>query len=379
MSTTYKRQKDNNKQTKNMNNKILIGMSGGIDSAVAAYLLQQKGYSVTGTTLRLWNVGETRCCEIGKAQNTAKRLDILYQPHNMFPAFRQYVVKPFVAEYAVGRTPNPCIICNRHVKWAGLIELADTLGADYIATGHYAAVVKLANGRFTVRRAKDEKKDQSYMLCKLSQDQLARTVLPLAALTKQQVRQLAAQAQIADGNSPESQEICFVTDGNYADYVERECSDSGCTKAGNFVDDAGNILGTHNGIIHYTVGQRKGLSLALGYPVYVKTIRPATNEIVIGTDSSLYEWKIFCDELNFMSVPDIAVGKKMPAKVSIRYHHNGENAIVTRINSAVVSVSFVEKPVRAPAPGQAAVFYDDDDSIIGSGRIIRSNHEHNNN
>ncbi len=345
--------------------RIVVGMSGGVDSAVCAYLLREAGCEVTGVTLRTWEEKENRCCEIGKARLTAQQLDIRYQPWNMLPPFREHVVKPFLEEYMQGRTPNPCVECNRYVKWEGLLHMADVLQADYVATGHYAAVVRLENGRLAVRQAEDKKKDQSYMLYRLTQEQLARTFLPLGNLTKPEVREVAAEAELAPKNQADSQEICFVTDGSYADFLEREV---GPFTEGNFIDADGNIQGRHRGIACYTVGQRKGLGLALGYPAYVKEIRPQTNEVVIGSEASLFTNEIFCNELSLMGLPEIG-NEVLRVLVRIRYHHAGEYAEIRRAGDDRIRISF-EKPVRAPTPGQSAVFYNEDTVVLGGGKIL---------
>ena len=228
--------------------KVIVGMSGGVDSAVAAYLLREAGLEVVGVTLRTWTETDNRCCEIGRAQETARQLGIRYYPHNMLPAFRERVVMPFCAEYLRGHTPNPCVECNRYVKWTGLINLADTLSADYVATGHYARIVALADGRLCVGAAADERKDQSYMLYRLTKDQLARTILPLGELTKEQVREIARKANLAVRDAADSQEICFVGEGDYASFVQNMTKNTDAFTAGNFVDEGGNIVGRHCGI-----------------------------------------------------------------------------------------------------------------------------------
>lgn len=345
--------------------KVVVGMSGGVDSAAAAYLLREAGYEVVGVTLRTWESGSSRCCEIDLARSTASRLGIKYFPWNVVQAFREYVVQPFMDEYVNGRTPNPCVECNPHVKWAGLSHVADVLQADFIATGHYAAIASMENGRLAIKKAVDERKDQSYMLYRLTQKQLARTLFPLGDMTKEQVRRLAVEAGIAPENQSESQEICFVSEGSYADYIEKA---KGAFSKGNFVDESGKIVGEHRGIAHYTVGQRKSLGLALGYPAYVKTIRAKTNEIVVGSEAALYRDEIFCDRLAFMGIGEIEA-QPVRALVKTRYHHAGAWAELIRTGEDRVQISF-EQPVRAVSPGQSAVFYDAGGCVLGGGRII---------
>ena len=235
--------------------KVIVGMSGGVDSAVAAYLLKQQGYEVLGVTLRVWGSDDedSRCCEIDEARRTCGILDIKYHPHNCTMLFDENVVRPFVDDYLQGLTPNPCIECNRYVKWAKLMELADVFGADYVATGHYAFVDHLENGRYTVRMADHTAKDQTYMLYKLTQEQLARTLMPLGGYTKDEVRQIARDAGLPCADKEDSQEICFVTEGRYTDFIG-EHTDRVLPGEGDFVDMDGNVLGKHKGIHPMALG-----------------------------------------------------------------------------------------------------------------------------
>ncbi len=350
--------------------RIVVGMSGGVDSAVTAYLLKCAGHDVIGVTLKTWlnEEGEvSRCCEIDDANRAAIAMDIPFYTVNCAHEFRSSVVEPFINEYICGRTPSPCVICNRTVKWAKMLEFADSMHADYIATGHYASVVKLDNGRYTVKTADSAAKDQAYMLYRLTQEQLARTIMPLGGLTKDEVREIAKTAGLEIANKADSQEICFITHGSYSDYIE-EHSEDYTPKEGNFVDEDGNVLGRHKGIIHYTVGQRKGLGVAMGYPVFVKRIDAEKNEVVLCRDEALWGTKIICKDLNFQSIPDIAPGEKIEANVRIRYRHSGDRAVIERIDDSAVSVLF-KTPVRAATPGQSAVFYDDNGYVIGGGVI----------
>ena len=348
-------------------------MSGGVDSAVAAYLLKEAGHDVIGITLRTWVASdgtESRCCEIDDARRVARRLDIPYHTYNCLSDFKKYVTDPFIRSYMCGETPNPCILCNRHVKWDRMMYLANVLQADYIATGHYASVVRTANGRFSVKRSLHTEKDQSYMLCRLTQEQLAATLMPLGNLSKQEVRSIAEQADIPVAAKRDSQEICFVPDGNYADYIE-ENTDAPVSGEGFFVDEKGSRIGKHKGIIHYTVGQRKGLGLAMGHPVYVNRICPDTNEVVVGDEQSLYRTRIFCDDVSYMSIPGLEKGQAMNSSVKVRYHHAPQDAVIEALGDGRIMISFSE-PVRAPAPGQSAVFYDENDCVIGAATITKS-------
>ena len=354
-----------------MSKRIIVGMSGGVDSAVAALLLKQAGYEVIGVTLRTWESGdgsESRCCEIDDARDTARYLGIEYYAFNCLSDFRRHVVSPFVDAYLHGRTPNPCVNCNRFVKWERMMYYANVLQADTIATGHYASVVRLDNGRFTLQKADCAQKDQTYMLWRLTQEQLSRTLMPLGRLTKEKVRSIAEQAGLPVADKPDSQEICFVPDGSYADFIADNAGDS-LPGEGNFVDEWGNILGRHKGIIHYTIGQRKGLGIALGEPTYVSEIRAGSNEVVLGKAECLLRSEIFCRNLNFVCIADLPIGKSITANVKIRYHDGGSNGTVTRTGEETVRIAF-EGKVRAPAPGQSAVFYDQTGCILGGGEIF---------
>lgn len=351
--------------------KVIVGMSGGVDSAVAAYLLKEAGHEVIGMTLRTWedrDGAESRCCEIDDARETAWKLHIRYMAPNCISDFDEKVKKPFFKSYIDGFTPNPCIECNRYVKWERMLYYASIMEADYIATGHYASVVQKGNGRWTVQQADSAEKDQTYMLYGLSQDQLAHTLMPLGKLSKTEVRAIAAQAGLSVASKQDSQEICFVTQGSYADLIETDPKLK-TAGPGNFVSEEGKILGRHKGIIHYTVGQRRGLGIAFGVPMYVRSINAETNEVVLGKESSLYRSKLCCRNINFLSIPDIPEGSSVRAKVKIRYHHEGEQATIIRDGEETLCIIF-DKPVRAATPGQSAVFYDEQNCVIGGGKIF---------
>ncbi len=353
--------------------KVVVGMSGGVDSAVCAYLLKEAGYDVLGVTLRTWQAEdgtEGRCCEIDDARSAAFRIGIPFYPINCTGEFREKIIEPFVDSYLHGQTPNPCIDCNRAVKWEKLLFYARATGAKYIATGHYASVVKLENGRYTVKKALHAEKDQTYMLYRLSQEQLAATLMPLGELSKSEVRRIAAEEGLPVASKPDSQEICFVTDGSYADFIEKTAKDA-LPGEGAFVDEDGNVLGTHKGIIHYTVGQRRGLGLPLGYPAYVKAIRADKNEVVIGEERSLYSRELFCRDLNFLSIAGLRVGERLACTAKIRYRHGGQAAKIEMQGPDRLKVCF-DEPVRAATPGQSAVFYDEDGCVIGGGVIAEA-------
>ncbi len=350
--------------------KVIVGMSGGVDSAAAAFLLKEAGYDVVGATLRTW-VGsdgqESRCCEIDDARETARAIGIPYYAFNCIYDFESKVVKPFVQDYLHGMTPNPCVVCNREIKWEWLLYYANVLKADYVATGHYASVVKLENGRYTVRKASHDEKDQTYMLYRLTQDQLARTLMPLGEYSKPEVRNIAAGAGIRIASKPDSQEICFVADGDYADFI-REQEKGAVPGEGNYVDESGNILGRHKGIIHYTVGQRKGLGVAFGRPMYIKEIRADKNEIVLSGYEQTCCRAVLCKDMNFMGIPEPGEGERVRCRVKVRYRHSGQYALLEKTGEDLFKVSF-EEPVRFAAPGQSAIFYDENGCVLGGGII----------
>ena len=350
--------------------KVVVGMSGGVDSAVAAFLLKEKGYDVTGVTLRVWmsDEGEEgRCCEIDDAALVARKIGIPYHPFNCMSAFNEQVIEPFINSYLDGKTPNPCIECNRYIKWERLMYHAKVLGAELVATGHYAHVLRLNNGRYTVKTAAHAAKDQTYMLYKLTQEQLSHTLMPLGDLSKEEVRKIAADAGIPVADKPDSQEICFVPDGDYADYIVKH-SGREIPGPGNFVDEDGNVLGPHKGIIHYTVGQRKGLGIAMGYPIFVKEIRTGTNEVVLSSEESLFGTTVICGEVNFLSIEGLKPGERLRCNAKVRYHHTPAPAYLEALDNGDVKVEF-DEPVRAATPGQSSVFYDEDGCVIGGGII----------
>ncbi len=338
-------------------------MSGGVDSSVAALLLKEQGYEVIGVTMRIWPDGtEPGGTDAGKV---AKALDIPYYVVDFRPEFKEKVIDYFVSEYLRGRTPNPCVVCNRHVKWESLLKKAADIGADYIATGHYARIGRLPNGRYAIRNSVTAAKDQTYALYKLTQFQLAHTLMPAGEYNKEAIRRMAEGAGLPVAHKPDSQEICFVPDDDHTGFIRQEAGDR-LPPPGNFVTKDGEILGTHKGITHYTVGQRRGLSIALGRRIFVSEIRPAVNEVVIGEEEDVFSVSLRCNQLNFMGMDDVLEPKKVKAK--IRYAHSGAPAIIERTGADEIQCRF-EEPVRAVTPGQAVVFYDGD-YILGGGTII---------
>ena len=350
--------------------RVVVGLSGGVDSAVAAYLLKKEGHQVIGVTLRTWEAGSgaySRCCDISDARRTAMQLEIPYYNINSLPEFDEHVTEPFIRSYINGLTPNPCVACNRYVKWERMLKFADEMNAGFIATGHYARIVKTEEGRYSVKQAASAGKDQTYMLYMLTQDQLARTVMPLGGLSKEDVRGIAGEAGLDVAGKRDSQEICFVQDGGYAEYIGSH-HDGRLPPPGDFLDTSGNVIGRHRGIINYTVGQRKGLGIALGYPAYVKEIDAERNAVILGDEASVTEKEITAGDLCFMSIAGIAPGESIEAFVKIRYHHPAAPAIIEGIPGGLARIRFGEA-VRAPAPGQAAVFYDSEMRVMGGGTI----------
>ena len=351
-----------------MMSKVVVGLSGGVDSAAAAYLLKKEGYDVTGVILRTWEGEEPgRCCDIDDARDIASRLGIPFKVINCAADFERKVTAPFIESYICGRTPNPCVGCNRAIKWEYLMYAAGTVGAEYVATGHYAHVVKKENGRYTVRTADHAEKDQTYMLCRLSQEMLARTIMPLGAYSKDQVRKMAAEIGLSVADKPDSQEICFVPEGRYTEYIERHFSGT-LPPEGNFVDEAGSVLGRHKGIINYTVGQRKGLGIALGSPAYVIRIDAENDTVVLGPEESLWSRTVRVKDLNWLSIPGHSAGDYIRVRAKVRYQHRAADAVLTMLDDGTAELLF-DEPVRAAAPGQAAVFYDAEGCVIGGGEI----------
>ena len=354
--------------------KVVVGMSGGVDSSVAAYLLKEQGYDVIGVTMQIWQEEDVctveengGCCGLSAvedARRVAAALGIPYYVMNFREEFQKNVIYYFADSYVNGQTPNPCIACNRYVKWEALLKRSISIGADFIATGHYARVEQLSNGRYALRRSATAAKDQTYALYNLTQEQLKRTLMPVGEYTKEEVRVIAEKIGLLVADKPDSQDICFVQDGNYAAFIEEHTGKK--ASEGNFVTSDGTVIGRHKGIIHYTVGQRKGLGLALGYPAFVLEIRPETNEVVIGTYEESLTTVVRAKQLNFMSVEDLKEPLRVFAK--IRYNHKGAWCTVERTKEDEVTCCF-EEPQRAVTPGQAIVFYDGE-YVLGGGTIL---------
>ncbi len=358
-----------------MKKKVVVGMSGGVDSSVAAYLLKEQGYDVVGVTMQIWQDEEAAareenggCCglsAVDDARRVAETLEIPYYVMNFKKEFKCKVMDYFVEEYLQGRTPNPCIACNRYVKWESLLQRSLEIGADYIATGHYARVDKLANKRFAIRNSVTAAKDQTYALYNLTQFQLSHTLMPVGEYTKDQIREIASRRNLPVAHKPDSQEICFVPDQDYAAFIDKEAAGR-VPGPGNFVTEDGRILGRHKGITHYTVGQRRGLDLPMGHRIFVTEIRPETNEVVIGENEDTMTSRVVCDQLNYMAIEDLTEPMRVLAK--IRYNHKGEYCTIRKLADGSVECLF-EKPVRAATPGQAVVFYDGE-HVLGGGTIL---------
>lgn len=353
--------------------RVVVGMSGGVDSSVAAWLLKKQGYDVIGVTMQIWQDEEPDlqeenggCCglsAVDDARRVAAALEIPYYVMNFKKEFQQNVIDYFTGEYLNGRTPNPCIACNRYVKWEALLERSLSIGAEYIATGHYARVEQLPNGRYTLRRSATLAKDQTYALYNLTQEQLKRTLMPVGVYSKDEIRAMAEEIGLLVADKPDSQDICFVPDGDYARFIKETSGQD--IPEGNFVTPDGKVLGRHKGIIHYTVGQRKGLGLALGYPAFVLEIRPGTNEVVIGTYEESLTRTLRARQLNFMTVEDLTEPVRVFAK--IRYNHKGAWCTVEKTGKDEILCTFAE-PIRAVTPGQAVVLYDGE-YVMGGGTI----------
>lgn len=339
--------------------KIVVGLSGGVDSSVSAYLLKKQGFEVIGVTI-VTGMGENAAADAGRI---AEQLGIPHYVTDVSEEFNRQVVEYFVREYQQGRTPNPCIMCNPAVKWNALLAKADEVGARWVGTGHYGKVVRCPNGRYTI--AKALYKDQSYVLYRLKQEQLARTVMVLNGYTKEQVRQIAAEQGLCTARKPDSQEICFIPDRNYGRFVEEYSGEK--SEPGSFVDPQGKTLGSHKGIIHYTVGQRKGLGIALGEPRFVTELRPETNEVVLGTDEDCWCDGILAESLCWMMEEG---PEDQPVWGKIRYAQEEEPCRL-RIREDGVCECIFERPQRAATPGQSVVWYRDG-MVVGGGIITQS-------
>jgi tRNA-uridine 2-sulfurtransferase len=361
--------------------KVLVAMSGGIDSTVVALMLHHEGYEVVGITMKTWDYAssggstskkETGCCNIDSF-NDARAAAVEHGfPHYILDIrdeFGDFVIENFVEEYLAGRTPNPCVLCNTHIKWRALLKRADALGCEFIATGHYASVRQYTNGRYVISKAVDETKDQSYVLWGLQQDLLSRTLLPLGPYRKTAIRQMAHDMGYPElAKKSESYEICFVPDNDYRGFLKRRVEGLEEKVAGGaFVDKDGKLLGTHKGYPFYTIGQRKGLDIALGKPAFVTAINPDTNTVVLGDEADLEKARMTVGKINLIKYDHIP--EEMEAVTKIRYKDSGSLSTLYNTNGQI-EVAF-HHAAKGIAPGQSAVFYEGDD-VIGGGIISRS-------
>ncbi len=363
-----------------MAKKVVVGMSGGVDSSVAAYLLKQQGYEVIGVTMQIWQnedqacrIEERGCCGLSAvedARRVAAVLDIPYYVMNFKNEFRRDVMDYFVEEYRHGRTPNPCIACNRFVKWDALLARSREIGADYIATGHYARISQNDQGRFYIRNSVTAAKDQTYVLYSLTQDQLAHTLMPVGEYEKPLVRKIAEEAGLPVAHKPDSEDICFIPDGDAGAFVDRELG--ACAPGeGNFLNRAGEVMGRHKGITHYTIGQRKGLGIAAGHRIFVTKIDADSNTVTLGESEDVFTDHLYAHQLCYMEQERFDESMEYMAK--IRYSDPGTPCCVSyemaEDGSEQLRVDFLKK-VRAVTPGQALVLYHGE-AVAGGGVILR--------
>ena len=354
----------------NASNRVVVAMSGGVDSSVAALLLHRQGCDVIGVTMKLYDIDMDDlpdyyrgCCTIDDVEDARAVCRILGVPHyvlNVQREFRSFVIDYFQREYESGRTPHPCIACNDKIKFSFLAQRARMLNASHVATGHYARIEPDGSGGFALRRGVDSDKDQSYVLFGMRQDQLAATLMPVGQYPKPEIRRLAHDAGFPNADKPDSQDICFIPNGDYREFLRQRADDA----PGDIVDDAGNVLGRHDGIQYFTVGQRRGLGLSGGAPRFVIRLEPDTRQVVVGSEQGLYHDTLYADPVSWVS--GVAPPPETPVAVKIRYKFAEAPATVTAVAGGAL-VRF-EEPQRAITPGQAAVFYQGD-TVLGGGPI----------
>ena len=349
--------------------RVVVAMSGGVDSSVCAYILKEQGYEVIGITMKIWQNDDVEndggCCglsAVNDARRVADGLGIPYYVFDFQKEFKKNVIDYFISDYFKGRTPNPCIACNRHVKWEAFLEKSLGVEADYIATGHYAKIEKLENGRFTIKASFENKKDQSYALYNLTQFQLEKTLMPLGDYSKEEIRSIAEKIGLDVANKPDSQEICFIPDNDYGNFIKNNSDYK--ILPGDFVDTNGKKIGEHKGIVYYTIGQRKGLG-AFGKPMFVKHINPVKNQVMLANHDEVFNNYLVCDDVNMMSVSEINTEIDVLAKT--RYSQKLAPAKI-KLDGKKIICNFVS-PQRAVTPGQAAVFYDELGHIVCGGTI----------
>lgn len=358
-----------------MSKRVMIGMSGGVDSSVAAYLLKKQGYDVIGVTMKLWQddedddtiENEGGCCSLAAvedARKVAEKIGIPFYVLNFSDVFKQKVIEPFIDEYLNGRTPNPCIACNKHIKFDDFFKKARQIGCDYVATGHYAKIEKdEETGRYLLKKSVTDKKDQTYALYNLTQEQLEHTLLPIGEFEKDKVREIAKEMGMEVHNKPDSQEICFVKDNDYARYVKKHSKKR--IEDGYFVDTKGNALGKHNGIVNYTIGQRKGLGIAFGKPMFVVDINAKKNTVILGDNEDIFSKELIAKDVNF--IPFDKIDEPIRVQAKIRYSAKPADATVYALRNNKIKIAF-DEPQRAITKGQSVVMYDGD-TVIGGGII----------
>lgn len=354
-----------------MKEKVVVGMSGGVDSSVAAYLLKKQGYDVIGITMRMAPDDpdhaelEGGCCGLSAVEDARRvcdKLEIPFYVLNFKKEFKENVIDYFVDEYIKGNTPNPCVACNKHLKFDALLRKARGIGANYVATGHYATIEKKGD-RYLLIKSEDDKKDQTYMLYNFTQDQLAHTLMPCGHFTKDKIREIAKEIGLAVHNKKDSEEICFVTDNDHGRFIKDEKPNG--VKPGDFVDEEGNVLGRHKGIVYYTIGQRKGLGIALGRPMFVTKIDAKKNQVVLGNEETIFNTGLVAKNVNF--IPFDKLEGEMNVTAKIRYSTKASEAVISPIKDGIIKVIFKDKQ-RAITKGQSVVFYDG--NIVVGGGII---------
>lgn len=342
--------------------KVLLGMSGGVDSSAAAAILLEKGYDVTGVTLRLDRNGADLSSGAKKVCNLLKIPHITLE---FFDDFERDVVDYFANSYRSGETPNPCIVCNRLIKFGALLEYSKNNGYDYISTGHYADIEE-KDGRFLIRRPKASRKEQTYVLYRLTQEQLSHVIFPLSTMEKEEIRKIAKKYNMPCASNPDSQDICFIPDGDYAKFIERYTNQK--SESGDFVDLQGNVLGKHRGIIHYTIGQRKGLGVSFGEPRYVISKDAQSGNVVLGNEDALFSRELKVYDSNWIIEKPT---KPFRAFAKTRYSQKEQPALITPLDNNEIHILF-DEPQRAITPGQSAVIYDENDYLLGGGVILNT-------